>query len=238
MRRRSWGEGLPQRCFVFNYEIHRRITSHKQPPFKTIVKKLQIFTETSIKLLALTCSRQWGPPLKVDQNPTSGPKLCHHMMEGVLGKLGPSPLYGQIGPRTFWGLICRFLANWAPVNWAPENWAPGKLARSEAGWKGPKLEVGARGAHSWQILKETFMFMNNKYLRGINKQVDIMTTDGYSFKKWALVQTHNWLTCGWGPCFVMWSRIGSRVTCHIDDTGGHLVPLLLSFFKPLKSEWP
>ena len=160
------------------------------------------------------------------------------MMEGVLGKLGPSPLYGQIGPRTFWGLICRFLANWAPVNWAPENWAPGKLARSEAGWKGPKLEVGARGAHSWQILKETFMFMNNKYLRGINKQVDIMTTDGYSFKKWALVQTHNWLTCGWGPCFVMWSRIGSRVTCHIDDTGGHLVPLLLSFFKPLKSEWP
>ena len=65
------------------------------------------------------------------------------MMEGVLGKLGPSPLYGQFGPRTFWGLICRFLANWAPV-----NWAPGKLARSEEGWRGPKLEVGVRGAHS------------------------------------------------------------------------------------------
>ena len=32
----------------------------------------------------------------------------------VLGKLGPSPIWWQIGPRTFWGPICHCLANWAP----------------------------------------------------------------------------------------------------------------------------
>ena len=35
------------------------------------------------------------------------------------GKLGPSPIWRQIGPRTFWGPICHFLANRAPADWAP-----------------------------------------------------------------------------------------------------------------------
>ena len=37
----------------------------------------------------------------------------------VLGKLGPAPIWRHIGPHTFWGPICRFLANWAPANQEP-----------------------------------------------------------------------------------------------------------------------
>ena len=44
----SEAEGLPQRCFVFNYEIHRRITSHKQPPFKTIIQENQKYKKGTL----------------------------------------------------------------------------------------------------------------------------------------------------------------------------------------------
>ena len=68
------------------------------------------------------------------------------------GTLGPSPIWRQIGPRTFWGPICHFLANRAPADWAPwrqigprqigplvcrfgpwaANWAPAN--RAPANW--------------------------------------------------------------------------------------------------------
>ena len=61
------------------------------------------------------------------------PKTSKQESTGVLGKLGPgrlgpSPIWRQIGPRTFWGPICHFLANWAPANWAPADWAPANWA--------------------------------------------------------------------------------------------------------------
>ena len=80
---------------------------------------------------------------------------CKKMVPGKLGpgrlgpgKLGPSPIWRQIGPRTFWGPICHFLANWAPANWdpanrAPADWAPATWAPAD--WAPKKLGCGRLG---------------------------------------------------------------------------------------------
>ena len=40
------------------------------------------------------------------------------------GKLGPLPIWRQIGHRTFWGQIFHFLAYWALAYWASADWPP------------------------------------------------------------------------------------------------------------------
>ena len=56
------------------------------------------------------------------------------------GKLGPSPIWRQIGPRTFWGPICHFLANRAPADWAPwRQIGPRQIGPRQIGPLGGKL---------------------------------------------------------------------------------------------------
>ena len=77
------------------------------------------------------------------------------------GKLGPSPIWRQIGPRTFWGPICHFLANRAPADWAPwRQIGPRQIGPRQIGPLGGKLgpleilsrQIGPRkilGAANW-----------------------------------------------------------------------------------------
>ena len=59
------------------------------------------------------------------------------------GKLGPSPIWRQIGPRTFWGPICHFLANRAPADWAPwRQIGPRQIGPRQIGPLGGKLGPG------------------------------------------------------------------------------------------------
>ena len=62
------------------------------------------------------------------------------------GKLGPSPIWRQIGPRTFWGPICHFLANRAPADWAPwRQIGPRQIGPRQIGPLGGKLGPGKLG---------------------------------------------------------------------------------------------
>ena len=65
----------------------------------------------------------------------------------VLGKLGPSPIWRQIGPALFGAL-----ANWAPADWALANWPLAN--RASADWtpalkerKKYILQLSTRRAH-------------------------------------------------------------------------------------------
>ena len=79
------------------------------------------------------------------------------------GKLGPSPIWRQIGPRTFWGPICHFLANRAPADWAPwRQIGPRQIGPRQIGPLGGKLgpleilsrQIGPQkilGAANWAL---------------------------------------------------------------------------------------
>ena len=64
----------------------------------------------------------------------------------VLGKLGPSSIWRQTRPRTFWGPICHFLANCALANWAPwRQIGPRQIGPRQIGPLGGKLGPGKWG---------------------------------------------------------------------------------------------
>ena len=91
------------------------------------------------------------------------------------GKLGPSPIWRQIGPRTFWGPICHFLANRAPADWAP--WwqiGPRQIGPRQIGPLGGKLgpleilsrQIGPRkslGAADWAPWRQIGPLVNFVY---------------------------------------------------------------------------